>query len=363
MMTSHRRARAAALLAAALSASPTAVAQRIYKNELTPVSDPRPILADHPEFVQPVEEVRRFAAPTLVDDAGADLDVRAWRFSYNARGIIETPNRLAGARTAVVVVHPWGIDDGQGWTTPEPAGVAFGCTPEKNRLMLAHAEKVVNPLLEALRGRVQVVAYSLSGKEDPIRKRLYRSVRSKPTEEEREQAQRDIERVLREFSYRGGSPPGEILLSADKPVADYFEAFPGLSAYQHYNPPGFWDLPIPVMRPIRVHPDDVVIYDAEGYEVLRDFLAGEGVRNILLCGYHADMCVCSTTAGYENLRKDFNVFLVGDAVQASLPANKSAAHSTNHAVSTASLKVLVTQASWIRSISPEGGVSSGERRE
>jgi nicotinamidase-related amidase len=352
----------AAVLTAASCVSPAAVAQRIYTNELTPVVNPTPILADHPEFVQPVEELRRFAAPTLVEDAGGDLDVRAWRFSYNARGIIEMPNRLAGARTAVVVVHPWGIDDGQGWTTPEPAGVAFGCTPEKNRLMLEHAERVVNPFLEALRGRVKVVAYSLPGKEDPIRKRLYRSVRSKPADEDRQQAQRDLERTLSSFSYRGGSPPGEILLSADKPVADYFEAFPGLSAYQHYNPPGFWDLPIPVMRPIRVGPDDVVIYDAEGYDVLRRFLAGEGVRNVLLCGYHADMCVCSTTAGYENLRKDFNVFLVGDAVQASLPANKSAAHSTNHAVSTASLKVLVTQTSWIRPIAPEGEFSSGERR-
>ena len=63
----------------------------------------------------------------------ADLDVRAWRFSYNARGIIEVPNRLRADRTAVIVVHPWGIDDGQGWSTPEPAGVAFQCTPAKNR--------------------------------------------------------------------------------------------------------------------------------------------------------------------------------------------------------------------------------------
>ena len=45
--------------------------------------------------------------------------MRAWRFSYNARGIIEVPNRLRADRTAVIVVHPWGIDDGQGWNTPE----------------------------------------------------------------------------------------------------------------------------------------------------------------------------------------------------------------------------------------------------
>tara|TARA_B100000686_G_scaffold314547_1_gene360706 strand:+ start:308 stop:526 length:219 start_codon:yes stop_codon:yes gene_type:complete len=53
------------------------------------------------------------------------------------------------------------------------------------------------------------------------------------------------------------------------------------------------------------------------------------------------------TAGHENLRCDFNVFLVGDAVQATFPANAAAQYATNQAVSFASLNVLVTQASWI----------------
>src|SRR5690242_5679435 len=98
-------------------------ATRGYENVLTPIANPKPLLADFPKFVEPVIESRRFEAPRLVDDPGADLEVRAWRFSYNARGIVEVPNRLRGDRTAVIVVHPWGIDDGQGWKTPEPAGV------------------------------------------------------------------------------------------------------------------------------------------------------------------------------------------------------------------------------------------------
>ncbi|HBL42808.1 MAG TPA: hypothetical protein DDZ90_05385, partial [Planctomycetaceae bacterium] len=87
---------------------------RVYQNRLKLLKNPEPLLADYPEFVQPIEEVRRFEAPLLVDDAGADLSVRAWRFSYNARGIIEMPNRLRADKTAVIMVHPWGIDDGQG---------------------------------------------------------------------------------------------------------------------------------------------------------------------------------------------------------------------------------------------------------
>src|SRR5947209_7877421 len=84
--------------------------QRKYENRLTPIRDAKPLLADHPEFVEPVREVARFEAPVLVDDPGADLHVRAWRFSYNARGVIEVPNRLRAAETALIVVHPWGID-------------------------------------------------------------------------------------------------------------------------------------------------------------------------------------------------------------------------------------------------------------
>jgi hypothetical protein len=89
-------------------------AARIYQNRLTLLDNPPPLLADFPEFVEPVRELRRFEAPLLVNDEGANLSVRAWRFSYNARGIIEMPNRLRASQTAVIKVNPWGIDD-QGW--------------------------------------------------------------------------------------------------------------------------------------------------------------------------------------------------------------------------------------------------------
>jgi hypothetical protein len=68
----------------------------------------------------------------------------------------------------------------------------------------------------------------------------------------------------------------------------------------------------------------------------------------LLAGYATDMCFCKTTAGYENLSKDFNVFLIGDASLATFPANDSPAHATNAAISFASLNQLITQVSWIK---------------
>src|SRR4051812_42255776 len=102
---------------------------RTYSNRLTPIQDPQPLLADHPEFFEPVRERARFEAPPVVADPGVALSVRAWRSSYNARGISEIPNRLRAAETAVLMVHPWGIDDGQGWRTPEPAGVCDFCPP------------------------------------------------------------------------------------------------------------------------------------------------------------------------------------------------------------------------------------------
>ena len=338
---------ATAWAVAALAAALPDPAPRVYENKLTPIAEPRPILADHPEFVAPVKDIARFEAPPLIDEEGADLAVRAWRWSYNARGIIEMQNRLRGDRTAVIVVHPWGIDDGQGWRTPEPAGVAFQCTPAKNELLRTHVQKVVNPLVKELRGKTSFVMYSLPGKPDPIRSKLYRSFTYRPGEEERKQAAAELTAKLKSFDYTGQPLPEKLTLSRETPAADYVRQFAGLDSGAKYDPKGFWDLPIPVIKDIVTAPDDVAIYDAEGYAPLKQFLKEQGVRHVLLAGYNTDMCVCSTTAGYKNLRNDFNVFLVGDATLATFPANSTPAHATNAAVAFAALDLFITQRTWI----------------
>ena len=71
-------------------------------------------------------------------------------------------------------------------------------------------------------------------------------------------------------------------------------------------------------------------------------------RSVLLTGYATDMCFCETTAGYKNLSKDFNVFLVGDATLATFPANSTPRYATNAHISFASLNQLITQVSWVR---------------
>jgi nicotinamidase-related amidase len=326
----------------------SAARKRTYDNRLTRIDNPRPLLADYPEFFEPIVEQAHFEAPPIVADEGADLQVRAWRFSYNARGIIEMPNYLRGDQTAVIMVHPWGIDDGQGWNTPEPAGVADFCTVEKNHLAGRHTREVVRPLINSLRGKVAHVLYSLPGVKDPIRHRLYRSFKHQPTEAERRTAAIELKKMLTTFKYQGEPLVKQLTLSADKPVIDYFQQFPGLDASARYNNEGFWKLPIPVSADVDLHSDDVVIYDAEGYEPLKQFLQAQGVRHVLLTGYATDMCFCRTTAGYENLAKDFNVFLVGDASLATFPANTSPRYAVNAAISLASLNHLITQVSWIK---------------
>ena len=324
------------------------VLTRTYANRLQRLENPPPLLADHPEFIEPVRELVRYAAPVLVDDPGADLEVRAWRFSYNARGIIEMPNRLRAAETAIVMVHPWGIDDGQGWTTPEPAGVCDFCTPDKNHLAARHTRTVIDPFLKSLRGKVHDVLFSLPGGEDPIRKKLYRSAHGRPTADDRVAGAAELTAKLKSFDYRGQPLPAEFQISQATPVIDYFRQFPGLDAGAKFNNAGFWELPIPVTSDITYHPEDVVIYDAEGYAVLKKFLKEQGVRHVLMTGYATDMCYCRTTAGYENLSKDFNVFLVGDASLATFPSNDSPRFATNAAISFAALNQLITQVSWIK---------------
>src|ERR1044071_3633857 len=189
------------LLGAASTATGADV--RTYTNTLTRLTNPTPLLADHAEFVQPVEELNRYESSALVDDEGADLHVRAWRWSYNARGIIEMPNHLRATDTAIIMVHPWGVDDGQGWNTPEPAGVADFCTPGKNHLAAKHTRSVIDPFLKSLRGKVAVVLYSLPGSCDPIRRKLYRSFTHNPDADERKQGSRELDTKLRGFKYRG----------------------------------------------------------------------------------------------------------------------------------------------------------------
>ena len=320
----------------------------VYQNSLVRLDNPPPLLNDYPEFVQPIIEEARFEAPVLVDDADADLTVRAWRFSYNARGIIEIPNRLKAKETALIMVHPWGIDDGSGWNTPEPAGVADFCTPAKNHLAAKHTREVINPFIKSLRDKLAFVMYSLPGKKDSIRQKVYRSFNSIPSESQRARGWEELAEKLKAFKYRGQSLPSELTVSVSTPVIDYFKLFPGLDAGARYNNTGFWDMPIPVTRDIDVHPLDIVIYDKEGYKPLRDFLKAHGVRHILLTGYATEMCFRSTTAGYENLSKDFNVFLVGDATLATFPANNTPRYATNAHISFAALNHLVTQVSWIK---------------
>lgn len=321
---------------------------RTYSNQLKRLEAPAPLLADYPDYVAPVTDLTRYEAPLLVDDPKANLSVRAWRWSYNARGIIEMPNRLEAKATAVIMVHPWGIDDGQGWRTPEPAGCADFCTPAKNHLGGKHTKEVIAPFINRLRSEVDCVMYSLPGKEDSIRKKLYRSVRSRPTKEEIEVGRRELHEKLNGIQYAGQPVPEKLTLSANRPVIDYFQQFPGLDAGPKFNNAGFWELPIPVTKDIEVHPDDFVIYDAEGYALLRDALKERGVRHVLLTGYATDMCFCKTTAGFQNLSQDFNVFLVGDATLATFPANAKPNHATNAAISFASLNQLITQVSWVR---------------
>jgi hypothetical protein len=321
---------------------------RTYENRLTPIKNPQPLLADLPEWVEPIRDTNRFEAPILVDDKDADLSIRAWRFSYNARCIIEMPNNLRAKDTALIMVHPWGIDDGQGWNTPEPAGAADFCTPEKNHMAARHTREVINPFLKSLRGKVGYVLYSLRGPQDPIHKKLYRSLTYTPTETERAEGRKEIDAKLKSFSYKGEPIPAKFQVSTDKPVVDYFRNFRGLDAGPKFNNAGFWDLPIPVCADVEVHPEDIVIHDEQGYALLRDFLKKNGIRHVLLTGYATDMCFARTCAGYENLSKDFNVFLVGDASLATFPASPTPRFATSAHISFASIDQLITQISWVK---------------
>ena len=292
--------------------------------------EPRPILDGL------IDDTNRFVARPLIDEGG--LVVRSWRYSYNARGIIEMVNRLDGDKTALIVVHPWGIDDGQGWQSPEPAGVAFFGTPEKNRIARQHTENVLKPFVDRLRPDISLVGYSLLGSPDE-RTSLYRSPGN-----DNPNGISDLSR-LQMFNYQAGSLPPSLALTQPI-VSSYLAQFPGLSANDHYNGPGYWRLPVPVYSGL-YQSSDLVFYEDQGYGALRDYLIERNIEHVLLAGYATADCVLSTAAGADTLQNDFNVFVVGDATVALFPAMLDPTAATAVEVAKISIDHLVTQTDWI----------------
>ena len=319
-----------------------------YDNTLEEIQNPLPILADYPEYVEPLQYERRYLAPPVVNEEGGDLLVRSWRFWYNARGIIEMKNRLEAKATAIINVHPWGVDDGYGLKTPEPAGCAFFCTPEKNEFGLKHVQDVLNPLFRRLRGDVALIGHSMPGKEDDIRKLLYPTILTKPEEINAERGEKLLAELFNKHRFEGNPLKKNLTLDENAPVKSYFERTPSTDAGDYYNGQGFWQLPMPIVACLERGPNDMVFYDGEGYQKVCDYLKSIGVRHILLTGYAADMCVISTTCGYENMSQDFNVFLVGDATLATYPGSTTPKYATQVAVANAALRQMITQVNWIK---------------
>lgn len=322
----------------------------IYNNSLTPVKNPASIFSNSPDFLAPLVPEQRMESAPLIRDDNATLQVRAWRYSYNTRCIVEMNNFLDGRKTALIVVHPWGIDDKHGVKTPEPAGTSFFGTPLKNRLYLRHTAKILNPFIQHMRKETSLVAYALIGSEDEIRARLYKSPKSAPGQTDKRTGHALLKKKFGDFSFSGHSTPATLQLTTQKTVADYFQKFPGIDSTKFYNNKGYWDLPIPVVNTIEIKDDDYVIYDNDGYESVKSFLSARGIQHVLLTGYATDACYMKTTAGYINLRKDFNVFLVGDATMALFPAQANPGAATTAALALASLDNLITETSWISAL-------------
>lgn len=65
-----------------------------------------------------------------------------------------------------------------------------------------------------------------------------------------------------------------------------------------------------------------IFYDEMGYRKLKKSLKLRGISNVLLMGYSLDECVISTSAGYLNLKKDFNTFLFSDMTLSNFHSKK-----------------------------------------
>lgn len=301
----------------------------------TLIESPDTILGDWPEYVDPIapEDFPRYQDDPWIDDASADLTVRAWRYDASVGGLVETHNQLRSDVTALILVHPWGIDDGQGWGWPQAYnayGYVFEGLYDDNQLYLSQVDNVVAGWADRLRGRVPLVVYSLPGGLDATRRSAYRSFEYAPGEAEREAA---LTALQAELAALEGSA---------------------------------WPTAIPVVANLDAAPDDIVSYDDQGGTALIEALQAYGIEHVLLGGWATDMCVVSTPAGYQSLITAFDVLLVGDTTMAAWPTTASPPNgyvpigTTDALLSAASLDGLaVTQVSWIEALdrNPPSGPS------
>jgi len=246
---------------------------RSYQNRLTPIKHPQPL---SPIIRNGSNRSRdqSLGVPAVVNDSDADSTF-APGVGVTMLAHYRNANHLAPVRPSSSWSIPGASTMGRVGHT-RAAGVSDFCTPAKNHLAARHTREVIDPFLKSLRGKVPSCSTVCRGLVIHSPQAL-RSFTHNPTPEERKQGVLELEAKLRGFKYRGEPLPATLSLSDDKPVVDYFKQFPGLDAGPRFNNAGFWDLPIPVTRDIQVYPDDVVVYDAEGYEKLREFLRGNGV--------------------------------------------------------------------------------------
>ena len=317
--------------------------------QIVPIANPDTILGDWPQYVDPIlpDDYARYQGQPLVNTSGGDLAVRAWKYSSGLDAIIESNNVLASEKTALIVVHPWGIEDGQGWglyqAYNENGYVFLGHFPD-NEHYLNQVSDVLKGFVDSSRGRVPLVIYGMPGEPgEPAttRYKLYRDYTHQPSLADQADAREDIE------TYLGN-----------------------LTGTQ-------WPETIPVAATFQYAPCDVVAYDSLDYTELKNFLDGYGIYNVLLAGVvdpgslvqPSDTSLITSASAYISLKDDFNVFVVGDATMTpwtrtvelpnlSVPSGYVQV-STRDAViaATAENSVAATQVSWIAQLphDPAGG--------
>ena len=169
-------------------------------------------------------------------------------------GIIEVPNRLSSSRTAVIVVHPWGIDDGQGLAQPRAGRRRVSMHPgeEQDRARACrqgHRSRFSRPCAVKL-----AYSWAIAFRELRIRSGGRSTARSAASPQSRNAGKAsESSRPSSKASITAGSQyPVRSTVDSQTPALAYFKQFPGLDAGPAFDGTRILELPIPVMKPIEV---------------------------------------------------------------------------------------------------------------
>ncbi len=318
----------------------------IFEPEFTE-SDSSIVFLNHypPYFDSIVLENSISGAPIILKDSSM-LSIRAMRYSYNFRSMIIHDINIDPQETALIVIHPIDIDNGE-ISTVMPLGAYFMGTPSKNTIASKHMKEVLNPFIQKMRKQLKKIIFIMPfySKTDLVK--LY-SMKGDTYQGIDSNYLNEYLLKINKYNYEGIDTHLPLILKGRSILNSYFNEFPGLMLNNTKNNIEFSKLPFRINRDIILSEGDLILFDDMSLESFDSLLLSMDIKNLIYSGYAMDLCVKKLNQGYEKTAPLYNIFVCIDAGLTTFPGDDGLnKYNTVNALNTSFL-YFITQIGWIK---------------